>query len=161
MNPATTQRKASRSGFSMTEMVVCISILGVMASIAIISMSEMTTSGKNVIAVQRMEMLNNGLLRMANSGRGISSPAQLTSSIDEELIVMTLQMRDEGLVGSPFVLPTYRPKSSSSTQDYRLRFNGVRFELLTPPLPGIGLKIDFDGSETGPARTFPPNFRPY
>lgn len=157
-------RKARSSflhGFSMPEMVVTISIIGVIAAIIVVSMSDMVGGGKTVLARQRMEMLNDGLNRMSMCGRQIATTPQLTSVQDENLVVMTLQMRDESLAGSPYVVPTYLPKGSSDGTTYRLRFTGHRFELLLPGQAGTGLKVEFDGSDMGPARIFPSNFRPY
>lgn len=148
-------------GFSMTEMVITVSIIGVLAAIIVVSMSDMIGGSKTVLAKQRLEMLNGGLNQMAMSGRQIFTSPQLTSTLDENLVVMTLQMRDLNLVGSPFVVPTYLPKGSSDGTTYRLRFTGHRFELLLPGQAGTGLKVEFDGSDMGPARIFPPNFRPY
>ena len=153
--------KVRLHGFSMTEMVITISIVGVLATIAVISMSDMVGNGKNVLAQQRMEMLNSGLNQMAMNGRQIFTTPQLTSALDENLVVMTLQMRDEMMVGSPYVVPNYLPKASSDGTTYRLRFTGHRFELLLPGQAGTGLKVEFDGSDMGPARIFPSNFRPF
>ncbi len=145
----------------MTEMVTVISILGILAAIAISRFSGLDDSARAVLAQERVEMLNGGLSRMGISGRRINAAVNLSSAGDEQLIVMTLQMRDESLVGSPFVTPNYQPAGSSSAQDYRLRYNGVRFELLPPGQTGAGLKMAFDGSDMGQARVFPPNFKPY
>ena len=124
-------------------------------------MSGMSTNSQTVLAGHRQELLNTALNQMAMCGRHVSNSPQLTSASDEELIVMTLQMRDENLVGSPFVTPSYLPKSSSDPTTFRLRYTGLRFELLAPSQAGVGLKIEFDGSDMGPARVFPPNFRPF
>jgi type II secretory pathway pseudopilin PulG len=145
----------------MGEMVTIVSIIGVIAAIAIPSMSSMSTSSKNVLATNRQELLNTALNQMAMAGRFVSNSPQLTSASDEQQIVMTLQIRDENLVGSPFVVPNYAPKSSSDPTTYRLRYTGQRFELLAPQQAGVGLKIDFDGSDMGPPRVFPSNFRPF
>lgn len=150
-----------KRGFSMVEMVTIISIIGVIASIAIPSFSSMSTNSKDVLATNRQELLNSALNQLAMAGRYISNSAQLGSATDEQLIVMTLQIRDENLVGSPFIIPNYAPKSSSDPSTYRLRYTGQRFELLSPPQAGIGLKIEFDGSDMGPPRVFPSNFRPF
>lgn len=145
----------------MVEMVTIVSIIGVIAAIAIPSMSEVSTKSKNVLATHRQELLNSALNQMAMAGRFISNSPQISSASDEQLIVMTLQIRDENLVGSPFLVTTYAPKSSSDPTTYRLRYTGQRFELLAPQQAGVGLKIDFDGSDMGPPRVFPPNFRPF
>lgn len=153
--------KDSQQGFSMVEMVTIISIIGVIAAIIIPSMSGMSTNSQTVLAGHRQELLNTALNQMGMCGRQVSNSAQLSSASDEQLIVMTLQMRDPNLVGSPFVTPNYLPKSSSDTSTFRLRYTGQRFELLAPPQAGVGLKIEFNGSDMGPARVFPSNFRPF
>lgn len=145
----------------MVEMVTIVSIIGIIAAIAIPSMSEVSTKSKNVLATHRQELLNTALNQMAMAGRYISNSPQLGSASDEQLIVMTLQIRDENLVGSPFVVTNYAPKSSSDPSTYRLRYTGQRFELLSPQQAGVGLKVDFDGSDMGPPRVFPSNFRPF
>ena len=145
----------------MVEMVTIVSIIGIIAAIAIPSMSSMSTNSKTVLATNRQELLNTALNQMAMAGRYISNSPQLGSASDEQLIVMTLQIRDENLVGSPFVVTNYAPKSSSDPTTYRLRYTGQRFELLAPQQAGIGLKVDFDGSYMGPPRVFPSNFRPF
>ena len=145
----------------MVEMVTIVSIIGIIAAIAIPSMSSMSTNSKTVLATHRQELLNTALNQMAMAGRYISNSPQLGSASDEQLIVMTLQIRDENLVGSPFVVTNYAPKSSSDPSTYRLRYTGQRFELLSPQQAGIGLKVDFDGSDMGPPRVFPSNFRPF
>jgi prepilin-type N-terminal cleavage/methylation domain-containing protein len=152
---------SEKQGFSMVEMVTVVSIIGIIAAIAIPSFSSMSTSSKDVLAANRQELLNTALNQMAMAGRFVSNSPQLTSASDEQQIVMTLQMRDPNLVGSPFVIPNYAPKSSSDPTTYRLRYTGQRFELLQPPQAGIGLKIEFDGSDMGPPRVFPSNFRPF
>jgi prepilin-type N-terminal cleavage/methylation domain-containing protein len=161
MRTPSTTHPVKPLGFSMPEMVVTISIIGVLAAIIVVSMSDMVGNGKVVLAYQRMEMLNSGLNQMAMNGRQIATAPQLTSALDENLVVMTLQMRNEMLVGSPYVVPTYLPKASSDGTTFRLRFTGHRFELLLPGQAGTGLKVEFDGSDMGPARVFPANFRPY
>jgi type II secretory pathway pseudopilin PulG len=155
------ESKSPAQGFSMVEMVTIVAIIGVIASIFIPSLSGMSTNSRTVLAQKRQELLNTSLNQMAMSGRQVPNSPQLTSSRDEELVVMTLQIRNENLVGSPFLTPNYTPKGSSDPTTYRLRFTGHRFELLPPPQAGTGLKVEFDGSDMGPARVFPPNFRPF
>ena len=149
-------------GFSMTEMVTVISIIGVLAKIAITSFSGLTEQAKTTMATERMEMLNTALNRYAMAERELVAQAlQLGSEFDEQLIVMTLQMDDERIPGSPFIPTNYIPQGSSDTKDHRLQWRGKQFKLLEPGQPGTGLKVPFDGSDMGAARQFPPNFQPY
>lgn len=150
-----------RQAFSITEMVMAISIMGVLATIIIGSYGELQVSTRTTLANQRLEMLNQGLSRYATANREIVSSPMLGTDQDEQLILMTLQMELSGPVAGPHVPPTYLPKGSSNPADYRMRFNGIRFELILPNNPGTGLKVEFDGSDFGLARTFPPNFKPF
>jgi len=119
------------------------------------------SGGKQTLANRKLGILNEALNRHAMADRPLARVAQPESSQDELLILLALQMRREDLVGSPYVSPSYVPKSSSSNQDYRLRYNGVRFELLPPGQGGTGLKVEFDGSDVGPPRSIPSGFDPY
>lgn len=150
-----------RCAFSVTELVVTISILGTLAALIITSFGGLVTSSREVFAERKVELLNEALNRHATAGRPLARVPQAGSDQDELLVLLALQMRREDLVGSPFVSPLYVPNPSSSDEDYRLRYNGVRFELLKPGQIGTGLKVAFDGSDVGPARTIPPGFDPY
>jgi type II secretory pathway pseudopilin PulG len=145
----------------MSEMVMIVGLLGVLASIIAGSFTGLTDSTRDVIATQRLETLNEALARMGVAGRRIFTTPQLGSARDEDLVVMTLQARDESIVGSPFIAATYQPRGSSDANTYRMRFTGSRFELLLPGQAGTGLKVEFDGSDTGPPRVIPSNFRPF
>ncbi len=138
-----------------------VGLLGVLASIIAGSFTGLTDSTRDVIATQRLETLNEALARMGVAGRRIFTTPQLGSARDEDLVVMTLQARDESIVGSPFIAATYQPRGSSDANTYRMRFTGSRFELLLPGQAGTGLKVEFDGSDTGPPRVIPSNFRPF
>lgn len=150
-----------RHGFSITEMVMAISIMGILAAIIMGSYGDLQKSTRITLANERLELLNQGLSKYATMNQEIVVPPLFGSDQDEHLILMTLQMEKEGLVSGPYVPPTYLPKGSSNASDYRMRFNGVRFELLLPNTAGTGLKVEFDGSDFGPARNFPPNFKPF
>jgi len=150
-----------RHGFSVTEMVMAISIMGILAAIIMGNYGDLQNSTRVTLANQRLEMLNQSLGRYATAFREIIGAPLLATDQDEQLILMTLQMEQNAEVRGPFTPPTYRPRGSSSANDFRMRFNGVRFELLLPGSAGTGLKIEFDGSDFGPPRTFPPTFRPF
>jgi len=146
--------------FSVTELVMTIAILGVLASVVVMSLHSLMLGSKDTIAIQRVEMLNEALNRWAMAGQEIRG-VPIASDQDEHLIVMTLQLRNEMMPGSPFLDPRFSLISSNDTADHRIRFNGVRFELLAPGAPGMGLKVRFDGADMGQPRIHPAGFKSY
>ncbi|MCB1211261.1 MAG: prepilin-type N-terminal cleavage/methylation domain-containing protein [Verrucomicrobiales bacterium] len=156
---------ASRRGFSMTEMVICVSLMGVLATIAISSYSSATSAGKTALARQKVEMLNTAVHRYAEAVRElIVTPLAPVGSDELQVLRFALQFRhpddDRATVGSPFIDATYNPSISASIDDYRMRWTGSLYELLEPGKPGVGLKVVFDGSDIGPAFVSDPNINP-
>jgi prepilin-type N-terminal cleavage/methylation domain-containing protein len=148
--------------FSLTEMITTISILGILASIVVLQMSDNYSTARGVLAVDRLEMLNRGMSERAASVKEYVFTRVDANTTDEQLVLMDMQYRnpdpDKAEVNSPFIEPRYRPTTSSSVNDFRLRWTGRRFELLRPGTTGSGLKVVFDGSDIGEPREYPPNY---
>lgn len=156
---------AWRKGFSMTEMVVCVSLMGVLATIAITSYTSAVNAGKAALARQKLEMLNTAVHRYAESVRELIVTPLAPAGVDElQVLRFALQFRhpdpDRATVGAPFIEPTYSPAISGSINDYRMRWTGSLYELLLPGTAGVGLKVVFDGSDVGPAFVSDPNINP-
>ena len=155
-------RRASRWGFSMSEMVITIAVLGVLAAIVIPMLVGTITGSKEALANAKVEMLNQGLNEWAHSFKEYSFTPNNGSASDELTIVLDLEYRNPNpnktLTGSPFVNPSYRPKESSSLADYRITWTGFRFKLIRPNSSGTGIKVEFDGSDYGTPFVYPPNF---
>lgn len=173
MNPSTHRRfrllqaachKFGRgSGYSVTELVIVISILGVMSALTVGSFNQFLGGSKDALAVERKEMLNQAVHRFAQQNYELQFNANGNSLADEMVILRTLQYRDPNVnratVGSPFVDPRYNPISSSDTSAYRLRWTGKMFELLSPGTSGSGILMNFEGTDFTTAFVFPPNFQ--
>lgn len=150
-------------GYSMSEMIWVIALMGILASIAIPQLSVGLDSTKLAIAKEKVEVLNRALAEYNHSSGEQRSDTPMASGADELIVLHDLQSRSENnpLPGSPFVQPTYRPSSSSSTADYRIVWSSnFNFKLLVPGQTGTGLKIPFDGSDIGPAWVTPPGYNP-
>lgn len=151
-----------RAGFSMSEIIVTISILGILATIAVLDLGSNYATIQRTLANEKMEMLNRGLSDRAASIKEYTESAANAATWDENLLLLTLQYRnpDDDLAdtNSPYIDPRYRPKTSSLPGTYRLQWNGRRFELLSPGTPGSGLLVVFDGSDYGEPRVYPPDF---
>ena len=151
-----------RDGFSMSEMVTTIAIIGVLASIVVVSMTGAVTGAKESVALDRLEMLNQGLNSYAQSYKEYLYTPNDSSFTDENTVINDLEYRNpdnnKALTGSPFIRQDYRPKYSGSNQDYRLMWAGSRFKLLRPGTDGYGAKVAFDGSDLGAPFAYPPNY---
>ena len=150
-------------GYSMSELVIVISIMGVLAGITVVSMSQYLSGGKNALALARQEMLNQGVYRFAQQNYQLVFSQISDSSGDELAVLRTLQYRDPNIyrakVGSPYVDPRYNPITSSDSTQYRLQWMGKMFGLLMPGDSGSGLLMNFDGTDFTTAFVFPPDFQ--
>lgn len=150
-------------GFSVTELVVTISIMGVLAGMAVGSFNQFLGGAKDALAEARQEMLNQALHRFGQQNYEMLFNPMVNSTADEMVILRTLQYRDPDIdrakIGSPYMDPRYNPLASSSTAHYRLRWTGRMYELLKPGQAGTGLLMNFEGTDFTTAFVFPPNFQ--
>jgi prepilin-type N-terminal cleavage/methylation domain-containing protein len=156
-------RSRRERGFSMSELVITISIMGVLAGIAVGSLNQFMGGAKDTLAAERQEMMNQALHRFAQQNYEMLFNAMENSAADEMVILRTLQYRDpdpdRAKIGSPYLDPRYNPLSSSAADKYRLRWTGKMYELLKPGQNGTGLLMNFEGTDFTTAFAFPPNFQ--
>lgn len=154
--------RAACGGFSFTEMVTTISLLGILAGVVVTRLGSTYESSRAALAAERMEILNRNLKERAASLREYVLTRSDSSTGDELLVLMDMQYRDpdseKADFNSPYIDPHYRPATSASRLDYRLRWTGRMFELLKPGADGSGLKVAFDGSDVGAPRQYPSNY---
>ncbi|MGV3660626.1 MAG: type II secretion system protein [Prosthecobacter sp.] len=149
-------------GFSMTELVIVISIMGVLATITVASFNQFLGGSKDALAKERQESLNQAVHRYAQTDKELLVQDISSSAADETRALRRLQYRnpneDLALVGSPYFDPRYNPVGSSSDSTYRLRWTGTLFELLKPGKSGTGLLMNFEGTDFTTPFAFPPDF---
>ncbi len=154
--------RAACEGFSFTEMVTTISLLGILAGVVVTRLGGTYENSRAALATERLEILNRNLKERAASMKEYVLTRSDASTDDEFLVLMDLQYRhpdpEKADFNSPYIDPHYRPAKSSSTLDYRLRWTGRMFELLKPGTTGSGLKVAFDGSDVGAPRQYPSNY---
>lgn len=147
----------------MSELVITISILGVLAGVVIIMMNGAFGASQETLAISRVEMLNAALHTWSTGNREMSFIRRDETTADELIVLRDLQYRNpneaKAAIGSPYVPPEYNPPNSSSDEDYRIRWNGRSFELLRPGISGTGLKMVFDGSDITAPFQFPANYQ--
>lgn len=150
-----------RRGISLVEVLVSISIIAILSMIAIPTYMSYFGSSKNALASSLLETLNTAVHRFNEGNYELNVAAGTDSSASVDLaIVRTLQYRNPlyPKVGSPYVHPRWNPVASSNTSDYRIKWKGTLFVLLTPGTPGSGLKVNFDAGDMGTPYTFPADF---
>lgn len=154
------------SGISLVEMIVTITVVGILAAAAVGVYDRVLETSQATIAQNHVETLNKAVkkyIQLKDSGiRDV--PGNSTSSLEEYDILRALQwahpnttLRDSG---APYMRPDYDPGLSSSTDEYRAVWNGHFFELKRPGEAGAGIHIVFDGSDLGKTVVFPNNFTP-
>lgn len=152
-----------RCGYSVTELVVTICIMGVLAGVAVGPLNQQLDGARDAVAAARQEMLNQALHGFAQHNYELLFSAIDAATADEMVVLRTLQYRDpnpnRSKIGSPYLDPRYNPVASSSAAQYRLRWNGKMYELLKPGQAGTGLLMNFDGTDFTTAFVFPPNFK--
>ena len=157
------RRRPGGGGYSVTELVISVCIMGVLAGLAVGSYNQFLGGAKDALAQSRQEMLNQALHQFAQYNYEMLFTPMNASTADEMVILRTLQYRhtdpDRAQIGAPYIDPRYNPLTSSSTDEYRLRWTGRLYELLKPGATGTGLLMNFDGTDFTESFNFPPNFK--
>lgn len=154
-------------GFSLTELLVVLGILGLLTAIAISSYGKLTLTTHAAQARSTTEKLNRALKQFSHANWTIATPADPAATTDEFNVLRSLQYRPPSnlgnahlVAGAPFLPPVWNPGSTSSTDAFRVRWNGFEFDLLVPGDAGTGLQLVFDGSDNTTPYQFPASYKP-
>jgi prepilin-type N-terminal cleavage/methylation domain-containing protein len=149
-------------GFSILELLIVISMIGIITSIAIPQLGVLLPSSKDVLARDFVENLNGSLMKHNQSNYRIKYPKNDSFAGDEIQIVRTLQWRDDEdpASGSPYMRQDWHPVVSSDVSEYRIKWNGYSFELIYPSSRGIGIRLSLDGSDYGLNYQFEKGYKP-
>jgi prepilin-type N-terminal cleavage/methylation domain-containing protein len=135
--------RQTAAGFSMTEMLVSIAIVGVLASIAIASISHTNAAARGEAANNVATSINRAVTAYRQCGSEITISANAGASADEQSVMSLLTTHDAGVFGSPFLRGGNWPATGSNDPaTYRLLWNGQFFEVLPAGTAGTGLKIN-------------------
>lgn len=147
-------------GFTFTEIVTVLSIIAILAAIAIPIYGNCLEKTRAAIARNLVETVNSGIHRFNEVNYELLFTAVDASAQDEMVILRTLQYRNPNnpALGAPYVRNNWNPVTSTSTNDYRLVWTGSLYKLVSPGQAGNGLKVNFDGSDLGLPYNFPPSF---
>jgi type II secretory pathway pseudopilin PulG len=137
-------RKGGLSGMSLTEVLVVICFLAIVAAVAIPSISNVLFSSSYETAKRNMNLLNGAVLAFNQGNWDLVLTASAGSS-DELAIFDSLRYRNPDVrlaaPGSPYLPPNATFVASSTTNTYRARWNGRMFEILPVGTNGTGLDL--------------------
>jgi prepilin-type N-terminal cleavage/methylation domain-containing protein len=152
--------KRQHLGFSLTEVIVVLTVIGTLASVAIASYGNLSTKGNEIAAQQRAEMLNRGLIHFIHNYGDFSPAAISSSTADESIVKLALQFGNPELgrkPGLPYIDLRYNPRPGSDPATYRLQWTGRYYKVLKNGVPGSGLVVPLDGSDFTANPITPPN----
>jgi prepilin-type N-terminal cleavage/methylation domain-containing protein len=124
------------NGVSLTELLVVIAVLGILALIALPLITNVPFSARETVARETMERLN----RAVNAHRTSAGPLA-TDAGSEEAVLAALTSRDPKIPGTPFYDTPGNLERSANEDRFRFQWNGTYFELLSPGTVGTGLTL--------------------
>jgi prepilin-type N-terminal cleavage/methylation domain-containing protein len=141
--PAISHPAATRRGFSLMEMLVSISVIGILSAIAIPAISRTDRAARGEAANQIVTGINRAISSYRQCGSEITINANSSSGADEASVMALLTTADAGVVGSPFLVGTSWPSvESSDTETYRVQWNGRFFVVVPRGSSGTGLIVN-------------------
>jgi prepilin-type N-terminal cleavage/methylation domain-containing protein len=161
----TTGARRKNRGFSMTEMVTTVSVIGVLGTIAVVGLNKSYEGVQDGLATRKVEELNRAVHQYnqasPQSAYYVPMPGSTT---DEHSVLLALRSRatdpDRAKIGAPFVQPMYNPTDSSDTAEYRITWAGTQWALLRPGTTGTGLRVVFDNSDMNGSSLPPDDINP-
>jgi type II secretory pathway pseudopilin PulG len=148
--------------FSIVELMIVVTMLGIITSIAIPQLGGVLSNSKEVLVKDFAETLNKAVKKHSQLNYDIKLGSDDSLAAEEISIIRTLQWRGHAdpAPGSPFLRQDWHPVVSSSVSDFRIQWNGTEFVVIWPGEDGVGLWVKFDGSDYGLNYDFPKNFVP-
>lgn len=146
----------------MAELLITVAVIGILASVGITSFTGVREGAQLGIAREVLSNLNRAIADYSQINWEIDVDPKADES-DEVWILQSLQWRDpsDPSMGSPYMNPGWDAEVSSDTEDYRIQWDGVTFELISPGTAGTGLRVNFEGgSDMGIPVAHPDGFYP-
>lgn len=131
-----------QTAFSLTEVIVVIAVIAIMAAIGIPMILNGVSSSSAETAKRNMNLLNGAVIAF-NQGNWELVLAASSGSDDEQKIFDSLRYRDatNPSPGSPYLPPNATFVASSATNTYRAIWNGRMYEFAPPGSNGMGIDL--------------------
>jgi prepilin-type N-terminal cleavage/methylation domain-containing protein len=135
-----------RGGFSMVEILMAVSIIGILSAAAMPILGKLTTGAKRGVTESQVAELNRYMKVYQQSVDDSEIPPD-NSAADENAILQLLSNKISlsgslHLPGSPFISRSAWPTiESSDPKTYRLYWAGNYFKVLRPNDTGTGLRF--------------------
>ena len=150
----------SRLGMSLVELLMVVGVIATLSAIAIPAYTGSVDTSRATFAREMVENLNGAVHRFAEGNYELVVTAVDGDTSDELAVLRTLQYKRPlyPVPGSPYFRPNWNPVSSSSTADFRIKWTGRLFTLVSPGTTGTGLKVDFNNTDFTTNYQFPANY---
>jgi Tfp pilus assembly protein PilE len=126
----------------LTELLVVVAVLAILAAIGISVITGTVESSKANTAGANLEILNRAVRHYSQAVRELTV-APMDGISDETEVVAELKI--DGSVdsrpGSPYLQPTLKITPSNDSSRYRASWNGYEFQLIEPGKNGIGIDL--------------------
>ncbi|MEM7387521.1 MAG: type II secretion system protein [Verrucomicrobiota bacterium] len=147
------------SAFSAVEVLIALAIIGIVSGLALTQFGGISDSAQASVSASRIEGLNRALFQFEQINWELNVTPTGTAT-EEEAILMTLQWDDGVMMGAPYYRADWIPEKDNDSETHRIKWNGSVFVPLVPGDDGYGLVVNFEGTDTGTARTFPADYEP-
>jgi type II secretory pathway pseudopilin PulG len=129
-------------GFSQTEVLVIIAVIGIMAAVSIGMLTGGVEASKETTARANLETLNYAVRKYSHAVKDMTNTAQSGSSDEVEVIAeLKIDGTIESRPGSPYLEANISPVESSDANTYRASWNGSEFQLIGLGTNGIGINL--------------------
>lgn len=137
----------SSRALSLVEMLISITIIGILGSLALVQYGDTLDRSVRVVSVDFVEQLNTALNEFEQVAWQLDITANNDAITEEQQILAYLQTKDVTVFGSPHFRGDFTAVSSSDNTEYRIRWNGARFELVEPGTDGNGMLFEAEGGQ--------------
>jgi prepilin-type N-terminal cleavage/methylation domain-containing protein len=154
---------AGLKAFTITELIVTVAIVGLLAAISIPIYSNLRDDSERALANDHIEALNRALTTFSQNCWKIPTVPNDSSPDDELAVVRSLQYQFPSSSlkpGSPYFDQKYNPPASSNKSYLRIRWNGKSFELIDRGTVGTGLRFNSGADYGRDPYVFPSGYVP-